>query len=136
MRVALCLFGQPRFVDNPHGFDSHFNNIISKYDWVIISRYDNYIYNMPNLNELHPDELYLSTQHSHFVDVLMFGGQSQIESMICDDDSTIEYLCNHINNFTPEEFKRVAFNRYYKAECRTNIGVGILRSLTLDGLQK
>jgi hypothetical protein len=238
VRVALCLFGQPRFVDNPYGFDSHFNNIISKYDadvfahawipteqdgnitpyetsywvntevfppkdsetiildkykplkysfeppqsfslkdsirdvvkdleyykktqennlishlyslsksikllcglpkydWVIISRYDNYIHNMPNLTGLPSDELYLSSQYSHFVDVLMFGGQSQIESMICDDDSTIEYLCNHINNFTPEEFKRVSFNRYYKTECRIPIGVGILRSSTLEGLQE
>ena len=32
MKVALCIFGQPRFLDNPHPFISHKKYILDKYD--------------------------------------------------------------------------------------------------------
>ena len=32
MKVALCIFGQPRFLDNPHPFKSHKKYILDKYD--------------------------------------------------------------------------------------------------------
>lgn len=105
-----------------------------KYDWIILSRYDNYIENIPQLDELDSDNLYLSNQYGHFVDVLMFGGQKQINTLDCFD--IIPELCSEINYFTPEEFKRAAFNRKFQSEKRTNIVVGIARTDTLEGLQK
>jgi hypothetical protein len=105
-----------------------------KYDWVILSRYDNYIENIPSLYELEQDNLYLSNQHKHFVDVLMLGSQKEINTMDCFDD--IPELCKEINYFTPEEFKRASFKRKFYSEKRIDIVVGIARTNTLDGLQK
>lgn len=105
-----------------------------KYDWIILSRYDNYIENIPSLYELEPNNLYLSNQYPHFIDVLMLGGQKQINTMDCFDD--IPELCREINYFTPEEFKRASFKRKFESEKRTDIIVGIARTNTLDGLQK
>ena len=31
MKVALCFFGQPRLLENPHTYNSHVKNIINKY---------------------------------------------------------------------------------------------------------
>ena len=237
MRVALCFFGQPRVIENPHTYQSHVDHIISKYDvdvyahtwisggereleysdwvsrntrsaehpnaaniiidrynpkkyifeeprvfsldevsretikscgpcpagayywslnnenntlshlyslsnsiklldgesydWVVLSRYDNYIDHFPNLNELDSNSLYLSSQYNHFVDVMMFGGQEHVSRLNCFDQ--IPDLCTKIGYFTPEEFKRVSYNQ---PESRIYIGVGIARTNTLEGLQK
>jgi hypothetical protein len=64
----------------------------------------------------------------------MFGGQEQVNTLDCFD--IIPELCSEINYFTPEEFKRAAFNRKFQSEKRTNIVVGIARTDTLEGLQK
>jgi hypothetical protein len=103
------------------------------YDWVILSRYDNFIDYFPNLNELQPN-LYLSNRYEHFVDVLMFGSQPHISTLNCFDN--IPELCRKINYFTPEEFKRTAFQTHYQSEGRVPIGVGIARSNSLDKIQK
>ena len=107
--------------------------IEGEYDWVILSRFDNYITNLPNLNNLNPNNLFLSNGYSHFTDVLVFGGYKQIKTLACYDD--IPNLCNDIKYFTPEEFKRSAFQTKYKTEVRTSIGVSIARSNTLSKLQ-
>jgi hypothetical protein len=113
--------------------------IDGKYDWVILSRYDNYIWNMPNLYQLDKDNLYLNNrQYFNFSDLLIFGGQEQIETLNC--YNKIPELCEKINYFTPEEFKRVAYQNVYKPtdnkneyeyiigqEKRISIGVGIAR---------
>lgn len=110
-----------------------------KYDWVILSRYDNYIWNLPNLYQLDKNNLYLNNrQNFNFSDLLIFGGQSQIESLNC--YNKIPELCKKINYFTPEEFKRVAYQNIYEPtnnkntyeytigqEKRISIGVGIAR---------
>jgi len=106
----------------------------SKYDWVILSRYDNYIENIPSLYDLDSNNLYLSNHFPHFVDVLMMGGQEQMNTIDCYDD--IDGLCSEINYFTPEEFKRASFNRKFEREVRVDISVGIARTNTLEGLQK
>tara|TARA_R110002153_G_scaffold135870_2_gene285588 strand:+ start:3308 stop:4024 length:717 start_codon:yes stop_codon:yes gene_type:complete len=107
--------------------------IDDKYDWVILSRYDNYITNLPDLNTLNSNNLFLSDQYSHFTDVLIFGGYEQIKTLACYDD--IPNLCNDIKYFIPEEFKRSAFQTKYETEVRIPIGVSIARSNTLSKLQ-
>lgn len=118
------------------------------YDWIILSRFDNYIYNFPNLFILEKNNLYLNDTYSYnFADVLIFGGQKQIETLNCFD--LIPELCNKILYFTPEEFKRTAYQRIYNLdppqigeylyeigqEKRIPIGVGVVRSNTLENLQ-
>lgn len=103
------------------------------YDWVVLSRYDNFIDFFPNLNELEPN-LYLTNQYMHFADVLMFGSQPHIRTLNCFED--IPELCRKIDYFTPEEFKRAAFQTHYQSEGRVAIGVGIARSNSLDKIQK
>jgi hypothetical protein len=107
----------------------------NKYDWVILSRYDNYITDFPELYKLAKEYLYLSDKFtSNFSDVIMFGGQNQIETFDCFDK--IPELCKKINYFTPEEFKRHAFYMKYKnQEKRIKIGIAIARSNDKDNLQ-
>lgn len=119
-----------------------------KYDWIILSRFDNYIYDFPNLYSLNYDNLYLSDNCFHiFSDVLIFGGQKQIETLNCFD--ILPELTKKIYYFTPEEYKRVAYQRLYGydppiigdynyeigQEKRIRIGVGVVRSNSLKNLQ-
>ncbi len=128
--------------NNEHNLMSHLYSISKvikmsnriKYDWIILSRYDNHIEHIPSLYELDSNNLYLSNQFPHFVDVLMMGGQNQMNTIACYDD--IPELCGEINYFTPEEFKRASFNRKFEREIRVDISVGIARTNTLEGLQK
>ena len=57
----------------------------------------------------------------------------QILTLACYDN--IPNLCNDIKYFTPEEFKRSAFQTKYETEVRIPIGVSIARSNTLSKLQ-
>jgi len=107
--------------------------IDAQYDWIILSRYDNYIYDFPNLYQLEKDNLYLDNKFIYnFSDVLIVGGQKQIETLNCFDK--IPELCEKISYFTPEEFKRVAFQMKYK-EKRIRIGVAIARTDSLEKMQ-
>lgn len=104
------------------------------YDWIIISRYDNYIRYIPDLNELNSNGLYITTDYgNHFPDHMIFGGQKQITTLNCYE--SIPELCNKINTFTPESFKRAAFYKLNEIENRVRLEVGLARTLTLDNLQ-
>lgn len=104
------------------------------YDFVILSRYDNYISNLPDLNELSRNGFYITNMYAHFADVLLFGGVDQIRSLICFDK--IEQICNKLTMFIPEEFKRIALYENQFIETRVGIDVGIARTLTMDHIQK
>jgi hypothetical protein len=119
-----------------------------KYDWIILSRYDNYIYDFPNLYMLDSNNLYIDNTYSYnFADVLIFGGQSQMKTLDCFD--ILPELTKKIYYFTPEEYKRVAYQRLYGydppiigeynyeigQEKRVRIGVGVVRSNSLENLQ-
>ena len=237
MKVALCFFGQPRLLENPHTYNSHVENIINKYptdiyvhnwissennkftysdwaldkmqedwkqehsqdvkdkinemyspiaskfdtvrtfqlsdssrkliknlsfystnnenntlsqlysiseciklvqkddyDFVILSRYDNYIYSLPDLNKLDRNNFYITNMYAHFADVLVIGGVKQVKSLICFDK--IEQMCSKLTMFTPEEFKKIALYENQFTETRVEINVGIARTLTMDHIQK
>lgn len=237
MKVALCFFGQPRLLDNPHTYNSHLEHIINKYqtdvyvhnwiyqegvqfsysdwaldkmqedwkqtqpdeleskiqkmyspvasrfeatrtfklsdqsrevvknlpfysinnenntlsqlysiseciklvqgddyDFIILSRYDNFIYNLPNLAELNTDGFYITEMYAHFADVLLMGGVKQVRSLICFD--RVEDLCSKLTMFIPEEFKKIALHENQFTETRVGIDVGIARTLTIDHIQK
>jgi hypothetical protein len=105
-----------------------------EYDWVILSRYDNYIESLPDLNSLDKNSLYLSNRYQHFCDVIIFGGVDQISTLNCFED--FNNLCSIVGIFTAEEFKKAAYNRKYSEEKRVTIEAGIVRTLTLEKLQK
>lgn len=110
------------------------NLVDDNYDWIILSRYDNYIIDIPNLYQLEKDNLYLHNKYPYnFTDLMIIGSQPQIKSLACYDQ--IEELCEKINYFTPEEFKRLAFQLKYEKEKRVNISIAIARSNTLKDLQ-
>lgn len=105
-----------------------------KYDWVILSRYDNYIESLPDLNYLDKDSLYLSNRYGHFCDVIILGSQDHVESLNCFEN--FKDLCNVVEMFTAEEFKKHAYRKKDYIEKRTSIEVGLVRTLTLENLQK
>jgi hypothetical protein len=125
------------------------------YDWVILSRFDNYIINIPDLCSLNNDDLYLDNKYydvtcdvNNFTDVLMIGGLEQIKSFNIFDK--LNELIYDIEAFQPEEFKRVAYYKKYKhkikeyspnlklpikLEKRIKIRVGVVRTNSLENLQ-
>lgn len=103
------------------------------YDCVILSRYDNYIESFPDLESLDLDNLYLSDRWGHFWDHLILGGPRQIKTLNCIDN--FSNLCNTVENFTAEQYKKAAFNTKYSLEKRIKLEVGIVRTLTLENLQ-
>jgi len=117
-----------------YSFTTSLGLVDGSYDWVIISRYDNYIRYMPNLEELNSDRLYITTMYgNHFPDHIIFGGQKHMNSLKCYD--IIPELCSKVETFTPEAFKRAAFYRLGELEERVRLEVGLVRSLTLENLQ-
>jgi hypothetical protein len=104
------------------------------YDWVIVSRYDNYIRYLPELGDLDNNKLYITTDYGdHFPDHMILGGQRQMNTLNC--YNSIPELCNDITMFTPESFKRAAFYKLNEVESKVRLEVGIARTLTLDNLQ-
>lgn len=116
------------------------------YDWIILTRFDNYIKNFPNLYNLDNNGLYLDNQFLYnFSDVLVFGGYQHVITLDCYNGIT--ELCNDIRYFSPEEFKRVAYQKVfgtlgtgdyeyiYGIEKRIRIDVSIVRSNTLEDMQ-
>ena len=89
---------------------------------------------MPDLTELNPDKLYITTDYGdHFPDHLIFGGQRHINALNCYD--IISNLCKNIPTFTPEAFKRLAYYRLGEIESKVRLEVGLARTLTLDNIQ-
>jgi hypothetical protein len=108
--------------------------IDDSYDWVILSRYDNYIKFMPDLSELNSNALYITNDYgNHFPDHMIFGGQRQLDTLNC--FNLVPDLCNNVSMFIPEQFKQEAFNSLNESYHRINLKVGIARTLTLDNLQ-
>ena len=119
-----------------------------KYDFVFISRFDNYIYKLPNLYNLNSDALYINDKILYnFSDVLIFGGQEHIKTFNCIDK--VDEISKHVHYFSPEEYKRVAYQSKFGynppiigdygyeigKEKRIDIGVGVVRSNNLKNLQ-
>jgi len=120
-----------------------------KYDFVILSRYDNYIKSIPNLYQLDNSKLYLDNNSPFtFSDILMIGGQENIEAFNCINN--ICELCKNILYFTPDEFKRIAYQKKFNnfvpkpdvynyihgEEIRIPFDVSIVKTNTLEKLQK
>lgn len=117
-----------------YSLSASINLIKETYDWIIISRYDNYIKYMPNLTELESNKLYITADYGdHFPDHMIFGGQKQINTLNC--YNILPELCDYIDMFTPESFKRSAFYKSNEIENRVRLEVGLARTLTLDNLQ-
>ena len=70
----------------------------NKYDFIIVSRYDNYIHSMPNLYKLNISKFYLSDHHFRFPDLMYIFGNKFIESQYT--FSNIDNLAEkYINDF-------------------------------------
>lgn len=114
------------------------------YDWIFLTRFDVYVKEIPNLYQLEKDNLYINNQWpATFCDVLIIGGQKQIESLNLFD--SVPDLCSKIWYWDPVEFKRVAYQSKFGplhsdsflqgSEKRVYIGVGVVRSDTLEKIQ-
>lgn len=53
---------------------------LSKYDFFILSRYDNLIYRLPDLNKLCTDKFYISDHHDMFPDLFFVFGKNFLEA--------------------------------------------------------
>tara|TARA_Y100000004_G_C8730583_1_gene334126 strand:- start:197 stop:598 length:402 start_codon:yes stop_codon:yes gene_type:complete len=61
-----------------------------EYDFIILSRFDNLIYRLPDLNSLETDRFYLSDHHPKFPDLLFFFGPRYLKSLKVFDN--VDYL--------------------------------------------
>lgn len=118
-----------------HWSNANFSNIISqmfsieevtklclesdqKYDFIIMSRLDNYITEFPNLNELDPNEFYTNDLHQRFPDMLYFFGQRFLESHLfySNLDDMIERYYESFWEPSAEAFKLHGIARYFDDE--------------------
>lgn len=95
--------------------DQNYNNILSSlysiesvcnlvepykddYDFIILSRLDNLVYRLPDLNELNNDRFYLSDHHPRFPDLLFFFGPNYLDTMkvYSNVDSLVEKHCHEL----------------------------------------
>jgi hypothetical protein len=112
-----------------YSIDKVLNLLDTDYDWVILSRFDNYIINLENLYNLNNNYLYIKDYHpNNFNDVLMFGGMKFVEPFKLYDK--VSELVDDIEVFTPEQFKKVSFYKKYEKEKlkRYQFQVSIIRS--------
>jgi hypothetical protein len=116
-----------------HSISQSLRLLEGNYDWVFLCRYDIYIKELPNLEDLDPSKLYVSDYYSHFSDNVVFGGMKAI--MTQDIADSIDSLCFYVKKFSPEEFKRVAYSKLNTPEGRVKIRYGILRGLSDNSLQ-
>lgn len=114
------------------------------YDWIILTRFDVYIKELPNLYSLEKDNLYINNEWpATFCDVLMIGGQKQIESLNL--YNSVPDFCSKIWFWDPCEFKRIAYQSKFGplqpdsflqgSEKRVYIGAGVVRTNTLEKIQ-
>lgn len=99
---------------------------INQYDFIILSRYDNFIYDFPDLYNLDNNRIYLNAGQAHFCDIIIFGGPNQIKTQSV--YNKISSLYEKLYEFSPESFKGAAFFNEFNEVGRIHIGVDILES--------
>ena len=87
---------------------------IPKYDFVILSRYDNLLLKVPDLVELPINKLIASNSRAYFADLLFIGQLSHIKAL--NVLPRISQLLENEPDVSPEELKRAAFLQEFSTE--------------------
>lgn len=106
-----------------------------KYKFLLVTRFDAYLYNFPNLSNLDSNKFYLDDRYNHWSDVGFLAGDCFKQAFdVCDN---INDLSDKITKFTPEEYKKQNYLNYFKESdsvSLNNFKLGLVRSN--DGLTK
>lgn len=79
-----------------------------EYDFVISSRYDNYIYSFPNLKELSKERIYIDSRcNGNFTDAILLFGFNLLQFFT--PYSNFREVINKVPLLTSEEFKKHSF---------------------------
>ena len=108
---------------------------IKIYDFIIVSRYDTFIINFPDLNQLDNNRLYLSDAYLDFSDQLVMGGPNQMKTQALFDK--IPLLCGMVTALNPENFKQQSFELSFDNQniLRIPMRFGYIRNHSLNSLQ-
>lgn len=91
-------------------FDSYVNK--KKYDFIVISRYDNFISYIPKPNRIVPDKLNLKKRtNSGFPDLLFIGSRELINAI--DVYPELKNLLGKVKTHTPEKLKEECFLSHF-----------------------
>ena len=89
------LYSIERVVDIASSLD------LANYDFVILSRYDNMIYKLPDLNLLEKDKFYISDHHDKFPDLFFIFSPKFLEAFRIYSNSK-SLISQNINSLYPE----------------------------------
>jgi hypothetical protein len=107
---------------------------IHYYDFIIITRYDVYIREFPNLDNIFDKALWLDTRYKHFCDVIMLATPDFAEKLLVRDN--LDEIIKNINVFTPEDIKQCTYYFYTNIEPkRIKMDAGFVRSIDLEKVQ-
>lgn len=83
-----------------------------QYDFIVSTRFDNYIVNFPDLNILDKNSLYIDRRcGNNFTDVILLFGFSILESFT--PYSNFQKITTETKLFIAEEYKRLSFLQYH-----------------------
>jgi len=107
------------------------------YDFLLVTRFDAYIYQFPNLDILDKSKFYLDNRHgfNSWPDVGFLAGNKYKKAFDVSDN--INDISDKIIHFTPEEYKKQNYLKYYDeidAILLHDFKLGLVRSN--DGLTK
>jgi len=105
------------------------------YDFLLVTRLDAYLYDFPNLNDIDKEKFYLDDRYNHWPDVGFLAGSKYKKAFDIIDN--VDYLSTKICRFTPEEYKKQNYLKYFSnndAISLNNLKLGLVRSN--DGLTK
>lgn len=92
-----------------HRAFEHFTSVadVEAYDFIILSRYDNFIWKMKRPEFLPKDKLNLSNHHPGFPDLIFIGSWRLISSL--DSWPNLHILLKNNRNFSSENLKKESF---------------------------
>ena len=101
------------------------------YDFVVLSRYDNFIVRVPRPKSLAHEVIVVSDARKYFADLLFIGNKTLIDAL-----NVFPYIADLVrteDDFAPEEFKRAAFfKRFNESQIRqVHMNIRVLRETSI-----
>ena len=90
------------------------NAKVKKYDFIVLSRYDNFIISIPNLAKSPTNRLIVNNARLYFHDYIFIGNWPMIKAL--DVHSSLNSLLQFEADYSPEEMKRASFFTHFQED--------------------
>lgn len=89
------------------GIEEELNN----FDFLIVSRFDNFIWRIPNLRKLDPQLISISNHHPKFPDLIFLSKPNNLLFLNCFDD--LDKICHNQRDLSAENIKLQSLLRFH-----------------------